>query len=176
MTVSTAGSAACDGAMRTADARRVGRPRSTMMGGASVAVRGTEAFGGKDASLRVSTARSRGARKLWRVPRMTVMCGVSAVDGAAWVVAAGGGNAASFCGAAAGGAGREGFSAGRGGAERKRRGCGLADCSTVGGGTAATGGGSAQGRAIGEVSGAGTDVTGRSVRGTSGPGLIVVIP
>ncbi len=175
MTVSTAGSDACGGAMRTADARRVGRPRSTMMGGASVTVRGTEAFGGKDASLPVWAARSRGGRKLWRLPRMTVICGFSAVDGAAWGVACGGGNAASFSGAAACGAATDGFSAGRGGAEPKRRGCAPADCSAVGGETAAKGGASAMGGAIGEDSGAGADMTGLSVRGASGPGLTVAI-
>ncbi|TMJ02137.1 MAG: hypothetical protein E6G97_13265 [Alphaproteobacteria bacterium] len=146
MTVKTAGSGACAGVMRAADASCVARPRSTMIGGASVAVRAYEACGGKAASLRVSMARSR-ARTAWRLPRMTVICGLSVVTGAAWGAVCGGGNAASFPGAAACGAGAGGVSLGLGD-ERNRRGCALGG-SAAGGGAAAMGGGSATGGAIG---------------------------
>src|SRR5947209_11370861 len=113
-----------------------------MIGDASVAVRACQGLGGKEASLRVSIDRLRGARRAWRLPRMMVMCGLSADVGAAGKVACGGGSAASLSGAAAlCGAGAGGFSLDLGIA-RNIRGGGIADGSAADGGAAAMRGGS----------------------------------
>src|SRR5947209_17201962 len=79
MTVSSGCSGGCDGSTRLASAYRELRPRSTRIGGASVAVRAGDELAGKAASLRCSAVRSRGGRKPWRPPRITVICGWSAV-------------------------------------------------------------------------------------------------
>src|SRR5688572_8139326 len=145
-----------------------------MIGGASVAVRAGDELGGSaasfDRSFGFSVAGVRGATVRWRPPRMTVICGLSGVTGAADGLALGGGRAASFAGGTAGGGDARGLSLDPG-AARKRRGAGFAGFSAVGGAAAVTGAGSATDGAAGAGSGVGCAAIGFSIGGASGRGV-----